>query len=188
MGQAVLIVALGLGVYFGIRGEVLEQQRNYLDLDQLQIARTGQATMGRSAYGGEINVSTPTGALSAVPIGLAYLLFAPFPWAVTNLRQLLTLPETLVWYALMPALARGLWLAIRQRLAATLPILVFTLILTLAYAVFQSNVGTAYRQRTQVTMFFFIFMGVGLEARRQQRELRRQRSEAVYRTPASRPA
>jgi hypothetical protein len=26
----------------------------------------------------------------------------------------------------------------------------------------QGNVGTSYRQRTQVTMFFFIFMGAGL--------------------------
>ena len=31
--------------------------------------------------------------------------------------------------------------------------------LTLAYALMQGNVGTAYRQRTQVTMFFFVFMG-----------------------------
>jgi hypothetical protein len=93
---------------------------------------------------------------------LAYLLFAPFPWAIANVRQLLTLPETLVWYALMPAFVRGLVHSIRHRLRDVLPILVFTVMLTLAYALMQGNVGTAYRQRTQVTMFFFIFMGVGL--------------------------
>jgi hypothetical protein len=35
----------------------------------------------------------------------------------------------------------------------------------------QGNVGTAYRQRTQITMFFFIFMGVGIAERRRQRAL-----------------
>ena len=43
--------------------------------------------------------------------------------------------------------------------------------LTLAYALMQGNIGTAYRQRTQITMFFFIFMGVGIVERRRQRAL-----------------
>jgi hypothetical protein len=99
-----------------------------------------------------------------------YLLFAPFPWAVSGLRQALILPETLVWYALMPAFARGLRLAIKRQLRNVLPIIVFAASLTVAYALMQGNVGTAYRQRTQVTMFFFIFMGVGLVDRRRERE------------------
>ena len=53
-----------------------------------------------------------------------------------------------------------------------LPIVVFTVTLTLAYALTQGNIGTAYRQRTQVTMFFFLFMGVGIELRRQLRRIR----------------
>ena len=53
-----------------------------------------------------------------------------------------------------------------------MPIVVFTISLTGAYALMQGNVGTAYRQRTQITMFFFIFMGVGLAERRRQREAR----------------
>jgi hypothetical protein len=97
-----------------------------------------------------------------LPIGLAYLLFAPFPWAITSVRQLLVLPETLVWYALMPAFVRGLTYSVRQRFRDVRPILVFTVTLTIAYALMQGNVGTAYRQRTQVTMFFFVFMAVGI--------------------------
>ncbi len=72
------------------------------------------------------------------------------------------LPETLVWYALMPAFVRGVVYAMRHRFRAVLPILVFAASLTGAYALMQGNVGTAYRQRTQVTMFFFIFMAVGI--------------------------
>lgn len=167
--QFVLVGAFAAALTFGVRRETLEQQTAYFDFDRLQTARQGQIAQGRSAYGGESNVSTREGALAAIPVGLVYLLFAPFPWSISGTRQLLTLPETLLWYGLMPALVRGLIVTARTRLRAALPILVFASTLTLAYAVFQSNVGTAYRQRTQVTMFFFIFMGVGIEQRRQRR-------------------
>jgi hypothetical protein len=33
--------------------------------------------------------------------------------------------------------------------------------LTLVYSVFQGNVGTAYRQRSQLLIFYFIFVAVG---------------------------
>jgi 4-amino-4-deoxy-L-arabinose transferase-like glycosyltransferase len=166
-----------LGLLFGVlniavQRETLEQQSTYLTLERLQITREDQATWGRSGFGQEYDVSTPSGALSALPAGLVYLLFAPFPWAVSGLRQALAVPETLVWYALMPAFIRGLSFAVKRRLSAILPILVFGASLTAAYALMQGNIGTAYRQRTQVTMFFFIFMGVGLAERQREREAR----------------
>jgi len=61
---------------------------------------------------------------------------------------------------------------VRHRLRNALPILVFATTLTAAYALMQGNVGTAYRQRTQVTMFFFVFMGVGLVERQRRLEAR----------------
>jgi 4-amino-4-deoxy-L-arabinose transferase-like glycosyltransferase len=168
LGQIALVGAFVGVMTFGVHSETIEQQTAYFDLDKLQNARYGQATLSKSAYGAEINVSSSEGALAALPVGLVYLLFAPFPWAISGLRQLLTLPETLVWYALMPALVRGLFYTVRHRLRDALPILVFAGILTVAYAIFQSNVGTAYRQRTQITMFFFIFMGAGIELKRKK--------------------
>ena len=155
-----------------VKRETLERQASYMTLDRLQTTREDQAMWGQSGFGQEYDVSTPTGALAALPTGLVYLLFAPFPWAISGLRQALVLPETLVWYALMPAFVRGLLHAVKHRLRAVLPILVFAASLTAAYALMQGNVGTAYRQRTQITMFFFIFMGVGLAERRRQREAR----------------
>jgi hypothetical protein len=164
-----LVVLAGLlfgAMSVAIKRETLEQQASYLTLERLQITRKDQATWGSSAFGREHDVSTPTGALAALPLGLVYLLLAPFPWAISGLRQALALPETLVWYALMPAFARGLLYAARERLREALPIVVFATSLTCAYAVMQGNVGTAYRQRTQVSMFFFIFMAVGVAQKR----------------------
>jgi len=166
LAQAALVLTLGGAMVLGVQRETIESQTAFFDLDRLQVSRQGQASLGKSAYGTDINVSSPEGVVAALPVGLVYLLFAPFPWAISGLRQVMTLPETLVWYGLMPALVRGALYTIRHRLRAALPILVFASILTVAYAVFQSNVGTAYRQRTQITMFFFILMGVGIERRR----------------------
>jgi hypothetical protein len=173
--RMVVTYGLLLGLLFGALGvaverETLERQTTYMTLERLQTTREDQAMWGQSGFGREYDVSTPAGALSALPTGLVYLLFAPFPWSVSGLRQALAVPETLVWYALMPAFFRGVSLAVRTRFRAVLPILAFTVTLTLAYALMQGNVGTAYRQRTQITMFFFIFMGVGLAERRRQRE------------------
>jgi 4-amino-4-deoxy-L-arabinose transferase-like glycosyltransferase len=165
----VTIAVVFIGAFtFAASRETIERQRSYLTFERLQITRSDQAMWGQSAVE-EADVSTPGGALAVVPVGLVYLLFAPFPWAVRGVRQLLTVPETLVWYALWPALLRGLLLTVRRRFRSALPILVFAASLTLAYAVFQGNVGTAYRQRTQVTMFYFIFMAAGLVQKRRAR-------------------
>jgi 4-amino-4-deoxy-L-arabinose transferase-like glycosyltransferase len=165
-----LLLALSVGALnLAVRRETLERQSAFLTFERLQVTREDQANSALSGYGREFDVSTPAGALMALPVGLVYLLFAPFPWAISGVRQALVAPETLVWYSLMPAFARGVVYAVRNRLRAALPILVFAATLTVAYALMQGNVGTAYRQRTQVTMFFFIFMGVGVAEKRRQR-------------------
>ena len=171
VGSYLVLIVVFIGAFtFAARQETVEQQRSYFTLERLQITRSDQAMWGQSAYAPKADVSTTQGVLSVLPVGLTYLLFAPFPWAVRNLRQALTVPETLVWYALMPALVRGLIVTIRTRFRPALPILVFAASLTCAYAVFQGNVGTAYRQRTQVTMFYFILMAVGVVERRRAHE------------------
>jgi 4-amino-4-deoxy-L-arabinose transferase-like glycosyltransferase len=185
VGSYVVLIAVFVAAFsFAAKQETVEQQRSYFTLERLQITRSDQVMWGQSAYAPKANVSTTQGALSVLPVGLTYLLFAPFPWAVRNIRQALTVPETVVWYALMPALVRGLFYTVRTRFRPALPILVFASALTCAYAVFQGNVGTAYRQRTQVTMFFFIFMAAGLvQKRRAQEKARTSVGEPAFQLP-----
>ncbi len=177
-GQIVLVAAF-LGAFsFVADREIVAQHAAYFDLERVQVSRMDLAKTARSGFAAEADVSTPAGALSVLPTGLLYLMLAPFPWAVSGIRQALTVPEMLVWYALMPALFRGLLFTVRHRFREALPILVYALSLTLAYAVFQGNVGTAYRQRTQISMFYFIFIGVGLVERGRARAIRHQRAMA----------
>jgi hypothetical protein len=66
------------------------------------------------------------------------------------------------------------------------PILIFTVMLSLAYSVFQGNVGTAYRQRAQLLVFYFIFVAVGYALLLEKREERRKREMAEREAMAAR--
>jgi hypothetical protein len=168
--QVFMILVIVLAFGYGVNREQVSQQLEYFDLRKVQLTRADQAHWSSTGYGQEYDVSTTSGALAALPKGILFLLFSPFPWMMGSMRQMLTLPETLAWYGLMPALWRGLRYTVRERFRDALPILAFATILTLAYAIYQGNVGTAYRQRTQITMFFFIFMGVGLAEKEKTKE------------------
>jgi positive regulator of sigma E activity len=68
------------------------------------------------------------------------------------------------------------------------PILIFTVMLTLAYSVFQGNVGTAYRQRAQLLVFYFIFVAVGFVLMKEKREEKKQRELEEWQELAIRQA
>ncbi|MFN6962565.1 MAG: ArnT family glycosyltransferase [Pyrinomonadaceae bacterium] len=179
--NTVILVIVGLGLtYFGVTRNASEEITRYGNLERLQLSRMDLARSGGSGFAEDVDVSTTEGAISVIPIGFTYLMFAPFPWEAANLRQAITLPEVLVWWAMMPLMVWGIWWAIRNRLRSAFPILIFSLMLTLAYSVFQGNVGTAYRQRTQIQVFLFIFIAVGWQLyreRKEDREIRRRQHD-----------
>ncbi|MGI8918012.1 MAG: glycosyltransferase family 39 protein [Pyrinomonadaceae bacterium] len=173
--QFAVIVILGLALtYVGIT-RYTKQLEHYTNLERIQRSRQDSATRGQSGFATQNDVSTTDGALSTIPIGLLYLLFAPFPWQVTSLRQSITLPEMLIWWASSPLLILGLWFSIKYRLRQISPILIFTVMLSLAYSIFQGNVGNAYRQRSQMLVFYFIFVAVGYVLLAEKREERKRR-------------
>ena len=160
--RTAVLVLMGLALtYLGVIRNASVDFENYGNLERVQNSREDLARSAQSGYGEDIDVSTTEGAISVIPIGFAYLMFAPFPWEITNFRQAITLPEVLLWWAMIPLMIVGLWYAIRRRLRSSIPVLIFSLMLTLAYSIFQGNVGTAYRQRTQIQVFLFIFISVG---------------------------
>src|SRR5204863_9841237 len=99
-------------------------------------------------------------------------------WQLASLRQSITLPEMIIWWGSFPMLILGLWFSVRYRLRQISAILVFSVMLSLAYSVFQGNVGTAYRQRAQLLVFYFIFVSVGYVLMWEKRE-ERKRLEAI---------
>jgi hypothetical protein len=172
--QFIIMVLLGLSLtYLGVTRYANVQLESYVSLERVQRSRSDAALNAQSGFGKDVDVSTTQGALSTIPVGLLYLLFAPFPWQLTSLRQSITLPEMIVWWTSFPLLVLGLWFSIKYRLRQISPILIFTIMLSLAYSVFQGNVGTAYRQRAQLLVFYFIFVAVGYVLLLEKREERR---------------
>lgn len=176
---AVAVIGLAF-TWFGVLRYAGLQFERYGNLQAIQISRIDQANAG-SGFGKDVDVGTTEGAITAIPVGLVYLLFAPFPWNMATVRQTITLPEMVLWWAAFPLLVLGLWYALRFRLRQVAPIVIFTTMLTLAYSVFQGNVGTAYRQRSQLLVFYFIFVAVGAvllkeraEDKRRQQQLAKQ--------------
>jgi hypothetical protein len=154
----------------------------------VQRSRADLVRSANTGFGSDVDVSTTAGALSVIPLGLAYLLFAPFPWQFASLRQSITFPEMVVWWVSFPLLLMGIRFTLKHRLRQALPILIFTTMLTLAYSIFQGNVGTAYRQRSQILVFYFIFVAVGAvllkerrEEGRRERQLKRQTAAGAKR-------
>ncbi len=140
----------------------LAAEASFESIDQMR----SRLALGESAYLTDADVSTPGAALRFLPAGLVYFLFAPLPWQLFNARQLLTLPEMLAWYALVPLVVIGLRDALQRRFAAAAPLAFFAGLATLSYALVEGNLGTAYRHRAQVMILFLIFAAVGFVARR----------------------
>ena len=179
--QFVVIITLGLALtYLGVTRYATAQYEEFGDLQRIQVSRSDLAT-AKSGFGRDVDVSTTGGALSAIPLGLVYLLFAPFPWQLGSLRQNLTIPEMVIWWASFPLLVLGVWFSIKHRLRQMSSIFIFTTMLTLAYSVFQGNVGTAYRQRAQLLVFYFIFVAVGAVLVKEKREEKRQKAAEALR-------
>src|SRR5216684_7472128 len=184
--QLLIMIVIGVALaYFGVSRYASQQFDAYGNIHQLQLMRLDASRRAGSGFAEDVDVSSPEGALSALPLGLSYLLLAPFPWQLASLRQIITLPEMLVWWASLPLLVVGLIFTIKYRLREVAPILIFTTLLTLTYSILQGNVGTAYRQRAQLLIFYFVFVAVGFILGREKREEKARR--LMKERQASRP-
>jgi hypothetical protein len=152
-----LLILLGL---LGFAGRA-EQGTEYLNLQRVSSFRQSMATTADSGFAADVDISTPTGAITFLPIGLSVLLLGPFPWQWGSLRALMAVPETVLWWFLFPSLIRGVRFSIRHIFSEVSPILIFSITLSCAYSLIHGNVGSAFRQRAQIFVFLFIFTALG---------------------------
>jgi len=136
--------------------EAISQQRQFL-------------ATGGTAFRPDTDISTPLRGIQFFPVGLAFFLLSPFPWQIGSALTLMTLPEQLVWYALIPSMLAGGVFLIRERYQGFGPVLLFLALTTGIYALVEGNAGTAYRHRAQVLVFFLIIASVGITLRQIRR-------------------
>lgn len=142
--------------------KIAQEQFSVNLLEKIQSSRIDLARAAYSGFASEAKVNTIRDAAAFLPIGITYLLFAPFPWQGGGFRLMLALPEQLLWYCLFPYFLIGIVYTIRKHMRAALIIFFFVVQLTCFYGIFVGNVGTAHRQRTQVFAFYLIFTAAGM--------------------------
>ena len=174
----IMFVIGGVLAGLGVSRFASKQIEQYGNFRQLQLMRLDASRSAASGFGEDIDVSTPEGALAAIPIGLTYLFLAPFPWQYSSLRSMITLPEMTIWWGSLPFLVFGLWFTIKHRLREVAPILIFLTVLTISYSIVQGNVGTVYRQRAQLLIFYFLFVAVGFALFKEKRDQRAKKAKA----------
>jgi len=155
VGLFVILVFLARN---GLAGPLTEEP----SLARLEFLRQDLTRGAGSAYGESANVSTVVGALRFLPVGIVHYLFAPFPWAVRSTLQAFTLPETVLWYLLIPFGIRGVWLVVRHDPRAFTVLGSTLVVVSFAYALVEGNVGTAYRHRAVILPIAFVFCALGL--------------------------
>jgi glycosyltransferase involved in cell wall biosynthesis len=127
----------------------LDWQRNVMDF-------------GRTAFSPNADISTPFRALAYAPVGLAHLFFAPFPWHVDGLKDLVWfMLDNIPWLLLLPGVVLGVRAAMRKRHWRSWPLLAYLLLLATLYTFLEGNVGTLVRHRIQLTAFLLPFAAAG---------------------------
>jgi len=159
-GSVLLIVLTLGGQSFGMGGTLTNEPVEVLE--GVGRIRSGAVFDAGSAYGADADVTTVGGAIRFLPNGLAHFLFAPFPWDIRTVLQAITLPDILLWYALVPFALHGMRLGFRHDLRAYTVPLAVVIVVTFAYALAEGNVGTAYRHRAQVLPLIFLYCAVGI--------------------------
>ena len=124
--------------------------------------REGTYSIGGSAAGIRLDFSNPFALLTSYSYSFATAMFGPFPWQLGSAVQLVALPEALVLWALFPLWALGLWRLVRGRLGDEALLLIFSLVLIGAVALFSDNIGANTRLRMLPWAAFFIFVSLSL--------------------------
>jgi hypothetical protein len=155
LGTIVAVFALT-----GLSGRTIDESQ-YVNFQTVSAYREGMATSARSGFAVDADISTPGKALAFLPIGLANLLLGPFPWQMSSIRAVIALPEAAIWWILVPSTVRGIIFLVRRRLSEVSPMLLFAVSLSCAYALVHGNIGSGFRQRSQIFVLFFIFTSIG---------------------------
>ncbi len=157
---AIVCTAVG-AVVFPRPGQYLYTR---LGVSQIAHYRRSLASGARSAVDVNPGLQTLVGAIAFLPFALVDFLLRPFPWERGSSLSILTRPETILYYALLPLVAVGIFLGVRKAALRTVPSLVFLVITALGYAMVLSNLGTIYRERGELIIVMFTFVGLAVDA------------------------
>jgi hypothetical protein len=116
-----------------------------------------------------------------VRAGVSFLL-TPLPWQAASIRELVYVPEQLVWYALLALLPFGIVAGWRRDAAATAMFIGYLIPTSAILALTNGNVGTLVRLRGMVMVILVWVSALGLCAVLERLLARASRAYAGWRT------
>jgi hypothetical protein len=101
--------------------------------------------------------------LAHLPEGYAVMFLEPYPWEELNdARFLLAKLDTVLWYPLVALGGVGAYLSLRRARVATIVVVVVAGLATM-FALFEGNLGTAFRHRGELVWGVALLSGIGWE-------------------------
>jgi 4-amino-4-deoxy-L-arabinose transferase-like glycosyltransferase len=94
--------------------------------------------------------------------GWLYFLLMPFPWMIGTRLQLVSFPQTVLWYFILPFIFVGMLVALRHNWKDSCVIFIYIVVYGSMISLTSGNIGTAFRHRDILTPLFLIFAAVGL--------------------------
>jgi hypothetical protein len=164
-GAALLSVGLVAGLGLGYSGIQAIQQTNLSTVNNI---RQDSANGAASGFLTDADVSSGRRAATYLPLALPRFLLGPFPWEIRPGRQLLVLPDVLVWWALLPSVRRGFRRARKVRGGGLFLILFPAVSVSLVLSLLIANYGTVVRSRIQVLLLLVPLAALGLASRRSE--------------------
>jgi hypothetical protein len=105
---------------------------------------------------------SPPQAARFVLRGVSSFILEPLPWRMASRRELMFLPELMLWYGIVVLVPFGVWAGWRDSPLVTSLLLCFPLPTALALALTTGNVGTLLRLRGLVLPFLLWLSVLGL--------------------------
>jgi len=165
--MAILAInAITIPLGYGFLGLQEIRGSHYFDLEYINSTRVAIGDHGRGAIFDDPNQAL-WGSDWVTNIRNAFIAVFYFfvSLDLTNLRshrQLMALPEVIVFISILPALFRGIWLTWKRYRRTAWPILLMAFVILAVYGSATTNLGALFRWRMQSLPMFMAMAAVGI--------------------------
>ena len=164
-----VVMALGFLPYFlgqGFMGHEFVDNSTYFDMDYINSTRVAIGDHGSGRIFDDVESAVWGGGivndLRLLLTGLFFFFVSIDLTSLGSVRQMMALPEVLIFLLLLPALAKGWLRAWRRHRQTALPVVILACGLVAVYTSATTNMGALFRWRMQAMPFFVMMICYGL--------------------------
>jgi hypothetical protein len=159
----VLSLSIGLFIFRKELSSILFRQdlygiKNFNSMFEFLDYHRKSRAYGALKYFQHADISSLGGMLLFAPAGLFFAIFSPFPWQLGSFAQIIAVPETVLFYILIPTTIRGIIFAYKKRFNQSALLLCVIAAIMLFLGIIEGNSGTLFRHRTPAFYLFFIWV------------------------------